>query len=116
MITLAEVRPPAWALHDAPPQRPRAEPETPEHRKLCKAAQDFEGVLLSTWWQQMQKSFPESSDTEREAGSDTFSSLAIQTMSSALAYRGGLGIARMLIRQLEPGLRASQPHGAGERY
>lgn len=88
--------------------KPLGTPETPEHRRLCKAARDFEGILLSAWWQQMQKSFPGGSDTEPEAGSDTLSSLAIQSMSSALACRGGLGIAQMLIHRLEPCL-----HGDG---
>ena len=95
---------PAPGLRNSTVQIPATKPEAPEHRKLRKAAQDFEGILLSAWWQQMQKSFLGPSDAEREAGADTLSSLAIQSMSSALAHQGGLGLAQMLVRQLEPSL------------
>ena len=80
--------------------------ETPAHRKLRKVAQDFEALLISELWQNFQPSGSWLGETQA-AGSDTLNSLAIQTMSVALAHRGGLGIARMLVHQLEPSLNRS---------
>jgi Rod binding domain-containing protein len=80
--------------------------ETPAHRKLRKAAQDFESLLISELWQKYQASSSWSGETQT-AGSDTLNSLAIQTMSVTLAHRGGLGIAQMLVHQLEPSLNRS---------
>jgi len=78
--------------------------ESPDRRKLRKAAQEFEGLLLAELWKEsgsdISAPFGESSSAE----SESMNSLAIETMSAALAQRGGLGIARMLIHQLEPGL------------
>ena len=45
------------------------------------------------------------------AGSDTLNSLAIQTLSSALASRGGFGIGKMLVHQLEPSLNGGKRQG-----
>jgi Rod binding domain-containing protein len=78
-------------------------PESPAHRKLRKAAQDFESILISELWQDFQASVSWSGETKM-AGSDTLESLAIQTMSAALAQRGGLGIGRTLVHSLEPSL------------
>jgi Rod binding domain-containing protein len=81
-----------------------AQPETPAHKKLRKAAQDFEGILISQLWEHLQTSFSSFGGETPLAGSDTLNSLAIQTLSTALASRGGLGIGKMLVHQLEPTL------------
>ena len=79
-------------------------PETTEHRKLRKAAEDFETILISELWEQFQSGLSSLSGGSQPAGSDTLNSLATQSLSSALAHRGGLGIAQMIVRQLEPTL------------
>jgi Rod binding domain-containing protein len=88
--------------------------ETPAHRKLRKAAQEFESILISELLQNFHVTGSWGGETP-EAGSDTLNSLAIQTMSTALAERGGLGIGRMLVHSLEPRLdRANtSPTGMG---
>jgi Rod binding domain-containing protein len=96
-----------------PAARDQAAEETPAHRKLRKAAQDFEGLLISELWDQSNPDFSSLRGETQTAGSDTLKSLAIQTMSVALAQRGGLGIAQMLVRQLEPSLNRGQPDQAG---
>jgi Rod binding domain-containing protein len=78
--------------------------ETPAHRKLRKAAQEFEAILISELWEHCQSSFTSFSGETQSAGSNTLNSLALQAISLALAQGGGLGIARMLVRQLEPSL------------
>jgi len=85
-------------------------PETPAHRKLQKAAQEFEGMLLAELWKESGSDISAPFGDSTSGESETMNSLAIETMSAALAQRGGLGIARMLVHQLEPGLQ----HG-GER-
>ena len=92
-----------------------AQPETPAHKKLRKAAQDFESILIS----QLLGDFKMGSSSLMEgtplAGSDTLNSLAIQTLSSAWASHGGLGIGQMLVHQLEPSLdRGQQNQGGGK--
>jgi Rod binding domain-containing protein len=66
-------------------------------QKLTKAAREFEGILLSTLLEEVQKSSLDPSDAGQEAGSETLRSLGTQALAQALADRGGLGIARMII-------------------
>ena len=79
-------------------------PETSAHKKLRKAAQEFEGILISQLWGEFKSSLSSIEGDTPMAGSDTLNSLAIQTLSNALARRGGLGIGKMLVHQLEPSL------------
>jgi len=66
-------------------------------QKLTKAAQEFEGVLLSTLLEEFQKSSLDPSGGSQGAGSETLRSLGTQAVAQALAARGGLGIARMIV-------------------
>ncbi len=87
-----------------------APPETPAHKKLRKAAQDFEGILIEQLLGDFKMDSSSLTGDTPLAGSDTLNSLAIQTLSSALAARGGLGIGQMLVHQLEPSLNRGQQH------
>jgi Rod binding domain-containing protein len=78
--------------------------ETTAHRKLRKAAQEFEGMLIEQLMGDFKQGFTSLAADAPLAGSDTLNSLAIQTLSKALAERGVLGIGRMLVHQLEPRL------------
>lgn len=82
--------------------------ETAAHKKLRKAAEEFEGILISQLLGDFQSGFSSLTGDAPMAGSDSLNSLAIQTFSNALAVRGGLGIARMIVHQLEPSLNRSQ--------
>jgi peptidoglycan hydrolase FlgJ len=82
--------------------------ESPAHKKLVKAAQEFEGILISQLLGDFKEGLSPLGGDSAPAGSDTLNSLAIQTLSGALARRGGLGIGPMLIRQLEPSLNRGQ--------
>jgi Rod binding domain-containing protein len=79
-------------------------PETAAHRRLCKAAQEFEGMLISQLLGDFTSGFSALSGDAPLAGSETLNSLAVQTLSSAMAGRGGFGIGKMLVHQLEPSL------------
>jgi len=83
-------------------------PESPGHKKLRKAAQEFEGILISQLFGEFQSSLSSLPGETPLAGSEGLNSLAIQTLSSALAKQGGLGIAKMVVHQLEPTLDRGQ--------
>jgi len=116
-MTLAPLHPGPVAILNrrgvTPAARDQTAEETPAHRKLRKAAQDFEGLLISQLWDQSDSDFSSLPGETQTPGSDTLKSLAIQTMSAALAQRGGLGIAQMLVRQLEPSLNRGQTDRTG---
>lgn len=73
--------------------------DTPEHRKLEKAAREFEGLLMSALWKSMGEDMkgPVDSDTINES----FTDMGIQAVSTAMAASGGIGIGRMLLKTLE---------------
>jgi Rod binding domain-containing protein len=77
--------------------------ETADQKKLKKAAGDFESILLSSMWKSMKKSFGESSDGDSDPASGTIDDLGIEAMSQAVGKAGGLGIGKMIIKQLGQG-------------
>jgi len=78
---------------------PAGEP-TPGSRmqKLTKVAKQFEGVLLASLLQEIQKGTLDPSDGGLGAGSETLRSLGTEAVAQALAQKGGLGIAKMIVR------------------
>ena len=66
-------------------------------QKLAKVAKQFEGVLLSTLLQEVQKGTLDPSEAGLGAGSDTLRSLGTEAVAEAIAQKGGLGIARMIV-------------------
>lgn len=86
--------------------------ETPAYKKLVKAAQEFEGVLLSQLLGDFTQGLTLGGDAEL-AGSDTLNSLAVQTLAGALARQGVLGIAQMAVHQLAPSLQREQGSAGG---
>jgi len=88
-------------------------PETTAHKKLTKAAQEFEGILISQLLGDFKAGLSSLSGDAPPAGSESLNSLAIQTLSAALARRGGLGIGKMLVHQLEPSLSPRQQDQGG---
>ncbi len=81
-----------------------SQPETPAHKKLRKAAQEFEGMLITQLLGDFGSGLSTLTGGAPMAGSETLNALAVQTLSSALAGRGGFGIGNMLVHQLEPSL------------
>jgi Rod binding domain-containing protein len=82
--------------------------ESPQAQKLRKSTQDFEALLLTQLWQEMEKNplADDSSNAVLGAGSDTLKILGMQAMAEAVARAGGIGIARMIYRSLAPALKA----------
>jgi len=94
--TEGSIQRPYSTVHSSHLQVEEAEPGS-RLQKLTKAAQEFEGVLLSSWLEEVQKSSLDSSEADLGGGSETLRSLATQAVALALAQRGGLGIARMIV-------------------
>ncbi len=78
--------------------------------KLVKAARDFEALLLESWLEKMNQSFVGES-ASLDPAHDTLSSLGSQAIASALAARGGIGIANMVLRQLQRRLQTAPDGG-----
>lgn len=66
-------------------------------QKLRKAAQDFESVLLSNLLEQMEQAVH---DETSESGGD-LKALGLQQLARNWAEAGGVGIARLILPQLE---------------
>lgn len=67
-----------------------------------KAAQEFESLLLASWLQEIQHGFSGSltgEDTDVAAGS--LQGLAVSAVSQAMAASGGIGVAKMILQQLQ---------------
>ncbi|MGH9377673.1 MAG: hypothetical protein ACRD1I_02625 [Terriglobia bacterium] len=76
---------------------------SPQARKLYKECQQFEGILISNLWGEMEQGVG-MSDTGDDPGAATMQGLGIQSAAMGLASTGGLGIARMIYQELAPKL------------
>jgi Rod binding domain-containing protein len=73
--------------------------------KIDKSAQEFESMLLSTWLQQAEQSMasvPGADDQDDQSGGlkDQMMSLGVQSLSTAMAASGGIGIGKMIAHAL----------------
>lgn len=77
--------------------------DSPDQRKLKKAAGDFESILLASMWKSMKQTFG-SSDLEGDSdpAHGTLDDWGIEVMSSAVGRAGGLGIGKLILKHLEP--------------
>jgi len=69
-------------------------------RKIRKAASEFEALLISNWWRTMKESALSDGEDDNDPAKDTMDSLGIQTVSQAVADKGGFGIANLLVNSL----------------
>lgn len=103
-------------LNSVPPSTaPAGNEGTTVSPKLAKSAREFEAILLQSWLEKMNQSFA-GLEQSQDPAHDTLSSLGTQAIAGALAARGGIRIARMILRQLQahpPALDAQ--HDPGEQ-
>lgn len=71
----------------------------PAQHKIAKAAQDFEGMLLSSLWKSMGEDMKGS--LEDDSTNSSYTDMGLQAVGSAMAKSGGMGIGRMLLKALE---------------
>jgi Rod binding domain-containing protein len=74
-------------------------PESYAHR-VAHAARQFEGVLLNTLLGSLEHSFASLPGKKADSIGDNYHSMGMQALASALADRGGVGIASMITRNL----------------
>ena len=80
----------------------------PPSPKLVKAAQEFEAILLSSWLEKLQATFT-GPDDGSDPAHDTLASMGTQAIASALAARGGIGVAKLLVQHLTKAAETAQP-------
>jgi Rod binding domain-containing protein len=83
--------------------------------KLRKAAAEFEGQLLSALWKSMKTSFADSDDDSDDPAGQTLQEYGIDAMSQAVGKAGGLGIGRLIVKQLEAKIALSQNDNSTKR-
>lgn len=71
----------------------------PTMRKLEHAATEFEGILLASVWQAWNKS--DRMGNQHDPIGDSMTGMGIEMASMAMAEKGGIGIARMIVNSLK---------------
>jgi Rod binding domain-containing protein len=69
--------------------------------KNAKAAQDFEALLLTPVLDALQKTFAGGGEDEKTPGADDYRQMGTQALAQAIAARGGIGIAQLVLRHFE---------------
>jgi len=72
--------------------------------KIEKSAHEFESILLGSWLQQAEQSFGSlpggGDDDDADAGKEQFQGMAMQSLGTSMTAAGGIGIAKMISKQL----------------
>lgn len=74
---------------------------SPDERKLHKAAGDFESILLATLWKGMKEGLGDDQSSSDPAHG-TLEDWGIEIMASAVGHAGGLGIGKLILEHLDP--------------
>jgi Rod binding domain-containing protein len=84
-----------------------------ENSKIEKSAKDFESILLGSWLQQAERSFASlpggDDDGDADTGKEQFQGIAMQSLGEAMTAAGGIGIAKIIAKQLH---KAADVEGA----
>jgi Rod binding domain-containing protein len=67
-----------------------------------KAARDFEAMLLTPVLDSLQKTFAGNSDDAKTPGASDYRLMATEALAQSIAARGGIGIAQLILRHLQP--------------
>jgi Rod binding domain-containing protein len=67
-----------------------------------KAARDFEAMLLTPVLDSLQKTFAGNSEDANIPGASDYRQMATAALAQAIAARGGIGIAQLILRHFEP--------------
>jgi Rod binding domain-containing protein len=67
-----------------------------------KAARDFEAMLLTPVLDSLQKTFGGTSEDANIPGASDYRQMATGALAQAIAARGGIGIAQLILRHFEP--------------
>ena len=67
-----------------------------------KAARDFEAMLLTPLLDSLQKTFAGRSEDANIPGASDYRQMAAAALAQAIAARGGIGIAQLILRHFAP--------------
>jgi len=67
-----------------------------------KAARDFEALLLTPVLDALQKTFAGDSKDAKTPGASDYRLMATQALAQSIAAGGGIGIAQLVLRHLQP--------------
>jgi Rod binding domain-containing protein len=70
--------------------------------KNQKAARDFEAMLLTPVLDALQKTFSGDSQDAKTPGASDYRHMATEELAQSIAARGGIGIAQLILRHLQP--------------
>jgi Rod binding domain-containing protein len=70
--------------------------------KNQKTARDFEAMLLTPLLDSLQKTFAGHSEGAGIPGASDYRLMATEALAQAIAARGGIGIAQLILRHFEP--------------
>lgn len=71
---------------------------------LKKAAKEFESLFIFEMLKAMRKTVPEDGLFQGITGKDTYMTIVDQQLASAMAEQGGIGLADILLKHMEPGI------------
>jgi Rod binding domain-containing protein len=84
-----------------------------QNAKIEKSAKDFESILLGNWLQQAEQSFASlpggDADGDDDVGKDQYQGMAMQSLGASMTASGGIGIAKMISKQLHKQDEAPRP-------
>jgi Rod binding domain-containing protein len=93
-----------------------------DDNKIEKSAKDFESILLGSWLQQAEQSFAKlpgsDDDADADAGKEQFQGMAMQSLGISMTASGGIGIAKMISKELhkaEKGLKGDEANTSSGR-
>jgi Rod binding domain-containing protein len=76
-------------------------PDAKAVQKNAKAARDFEALLLTPVLDSLQKTFGGDAGDDKIPGASDYRNMATQALTQAIAARGGIGIAQLILRHLQ---------------
>lgn len=79
--------------------------------KIQKSSHDFESILLNNWMQGAYSSFgsvPGGDDDDADSGKGQFQAIGVQALSAAMTADGGIGISKMITKQLTKAVEGQQ--------
>jgi len=77
-------------------------PSSPRERKLQQAAGQFESMLMSNLWKSMKSSFEDDDSDFSDPAHGAMDEWGMDAMCGAVGKSGGLGIAKLIMKNLEP--------------
>jgi peptidoglycan hydrolase FlgJ len=75
---------------------------------LAAAAREFETMLIAQWLKSARDAGSVLAEQSDMAGSDSYMEMAEKTLAETMAQKGTLGLAQMMIKELQP-TEDSQP-------